>query len=293
MYHKQVRRRRVVLVVLVIVSLVMISTTFSEAESGPMHSLQRGVSAVLSPIEEGASRAFKPFRDIANWTGDVLSARGDNERLRRELADARRQLAQSQTAARDSAELRRLVGLPRREGFPQGTEPVAARVSARSPTVRHSSIQIDKGRSEGVRVDQPVVTGDGLVGRVASVSRGTARVTLITDASSAVSAQIVPDGASGILKPAVDNPEDLQLDFVEKRNIRDGQTVITSGFRSGRLSSLFPRGIPIGRVTRVDPDELELYQRVHVRPFADFRRMEFVQVLTSKPDTERAQVPSP
>ena len=294
MYDRQVvRRRRAALAVLVALSLVLLTAYFGESPSGLLHGIQRGAQEVLAPIEEGASRAFKPFRDIANWTGDVLSARGDNERLRRELADARRQLAQSQTAARDSAELRRLVGLPRREGFPQGTEPVAARVIARSPTVWHSSIQIDKGRSEGVRVDQPVVTGDGLVGRVASVSRGTARVTLITDASSAVSAQIVPDGASGILKPAVGNPEDLQLDFVEKRNIRDGQTVITSGFRFGRLSSLFPRGIPIGRVTRVDPDELELYQRVHVRPFADFRRMEFVQVLTSKPDTETVQVPSP
>ena len=294
MYDRQVvRRRRAALAVLVALSLVLLTAYFGESPSGLLHGIQRGAQEVLAPIEEGASRAFKPFRDIANWTGDVLSARGDNDRLRRELADARRQLAQSQTAARDSAELRRLVGLPRREGFPQGTEPVAARVIARSPTVWHSSIQIDKGRSEGVRVDQPVVTGDGLVGRVASVSRGTARVTLITDASSAVSAQIVPDGASGILKPAVGNPEDLQLDFVEKRNIRDGQTVITSGFRSGRLSSLFPRGIPIGRVTRVDPDELELYQRVHVRPFADFRRMEFVQVLTSKPDTETVQVPAP
>jgi rod shape-determining protein MreC len=58
--------------------------------------------------------------------------------------------------------------------------------------------------------------------------------------------------------------------------------VITSGFTSSQGESLFPRGIPIGRVTNVDFDELETYQRVHVRPFADLRRVDVVQVLTRR-----------
>jgi rod shape-determining protein MreC len=64
--------------------------------------------------------------------------------------------------------------------------------------------------------------------------------------------------------------------------------VVTSGFRSSKLESLFPRGIPIGRVTRVSTDELELYQLVHVQPFADLRRMDYVQVLTSRGQTQQA-----
>jgi cell shape-determining protein MreC len=62
-----------------------------------------------------------------------------------------------------------------------------------------------------------------------------------------------------------------------------GATVVTSGWRSSRLESLFPRGIPIGRVSRVDSDERELYQRVHLRPFADLRELDMVEVLTSGP----------
>ncbi len=109
-------------------------------------------------------------------------------------------------------------------------------------------------------------------------------MTLITDGSSAVSAEIMPVGSNGILRPAVGDPNDLQLDFVERgRLIRKGQVVVTSGFRSGRLESLFPRGIPIGTVSSVSPNEIETYQRVHVRPFADFRRIDYVQVLTSRP----------
>jgi rod shape-determining protein MreC len=71
--------------------------------------------------------------------------------------------------------------------------------------------------------------------------------------------------------------------------------VVTSGFRSSGVESLFPRGIPIGRVTKVDLGEVELYQRVHIRPFADLRRIDFVQVLTSRGRTaqEQAGVPTP
>ncbi|HKR99982.1 MAG TPA: rod shape-determining protein MreC, partial [Candidatus Dormibacteraeota bacterium] len=115
-------------------------------------------------------------------------------------------------------------------------------------------------------------------------------VTLITDESSAVSAEVMPDGSSGIVKPQVGNPDDMLLDFIQKgANITKGMTVVTSGFRSGKLDSIFPRGIPIGRVTKVGPGELDLYRRVHLKPYAQLRRMDFVQVLTGEPQ-QRAQV---
>jgi rod shape-determining protein MreC len=175
------------------------------------------------------------------------------------------------------------VGLQRLEGFPQGTKPVTARVIARSPTVWFSSVKIDKGSDDGVRADQPVIASGGLVGKITSVSGGSAQVTLLTDASSAVSAQVMPEGANGIVKPEVGNPRDLLLDFVEKgRRVTEGTTVVTSGFTSSRVESLFPRGIPIGTVTEVDLDEIELYQRVHIKPFADLRRLDWLQVLTAR-----------
>jgi rod shape-determining protein MreC len=156
-------------------------------------------------------------------------------------------------------------------------------VIARSPTVWFSSVKIDKGSNDGVRLDQPVIASGGLAGKITSVSSGAAQVTLLTDASSAVSAQVMPDGANGIVKPEVGNPRDLLLDFVEKgRRVTEGTTVVTSGFTSSRVESLFPRGIPIGTVTEVDLDEIELYQRVHIKPFADLRRLDWLQVLTAR-----------
>jgi rod shape-determining protein MreC len=169
-------------------------------------------------------------------------------------------------------------------------------VIARSPTDWYSTIQVDKGRGDGIRADQPVITGDGLVGKVLSVTSGTATITLITDGSMAVSSEVMPVGALGTLRPAVGDPNDLQLDFLRKgRLIRKGQVVVTSGFRSARLESLYPRGVPIGTVKSVSPNEIETYQRVHVQPYADFHRIDYVQILTARPagTAQASLVPGP
>ena len=294
--RKVIRRRRAVLAALVVLSLILLTGYFGEAGGGVLHGISRGAQEVLKPIEKGASTAAKPFRDLFNFFGDAFGAKSDNKKLKRELARARRQLAAAQTAVRDNEQLRALANLPQRPGFPQGTEPVTARVIARSPTDWYSTIQVEKGRGDGIREDQPVITGDGLVGKVSSVTSGTATITLITDGSMAVSAEVMPVGANGTLRPAVGDPNDLQLEFLRKgRLIRKGQVVVTSGFRSGRLESLYPRGIPIGTVKSVSPNEIETYLRVHVRPYADFHRIDYVQVLTARPaGTQQASlVPAP
>jgi rod shape-determining protein MreC len=274
-----VRRRRAVLAVLVALSIVMLTGYFGESTGGPLHRFQSGVQTILSPIEEGASRAFKPVRDLFGWFGDVFDAKGENKTLKKELADTRSQLAQAQTLSRDDAQLRKLVQLDSSTGFPQ-TRRVTGRVIWKSPTAWYSTLEIDVGRGDGVKLDQPVVTGDGLIGKITEVTGGTAIVTLITDSDSSVSAQIEPDGANGIVQPQVGDPGSMQLKFIQKGHpVKQGATVVTSGFASGNLTSIFPRGIPIGEVTKVKSDELELYRQVEVKPFADFRRIDYVQVL--------------
>jgi len=293
---KVVRRRRAALAVFVGLSLVMLTAYFGESGGGVFHTLQRGTQEALAPFETGAGRALKPFRDLFGWFGDTVDAKDENDRLEGEVEALRKRVAEADTATRDVRQLRGLVKLSRQEGFPQGTEPVAARVIAHSPTVWYSTVKIDKGSGDGVKEDQPVIAAGGLAGKVTRVTGGTSEVTLITDASSAVSAQVMPNGANGVVKPELGKPEDLLLDFIEKgRRVTKGTTVVTSGFTSSKVESRFPRGVPIGRVSRVDLDEVELYQRVHVEPFADLRRIDVVQVLTSKgsPDEQQAEVLAP
>ena len=286
---KVVRRRRAALAVFVGLSIVLLTAYFGESPGGVLHALQKGTQEALAPVETGASRALKPVRDLFGWFGDTLDAKDENEELRNEVELLRGQVAQAQTAKRDAEQLRGILELRDQPGYPQGTNPLTARVIARSPTVWYSSVKIDKGSGDGLRENQPVVAASdddsgtpsgGLVGKVTRVTGGTAEVTLITDASSAVSAQIMPEGASGVVSTELGKPDDLLLDFIERdRRVTEDTTVVTSGFSSGRLESLYPRGIPIGKVTRADLDEVELYQRVHIEPFADLRHFDYVQVL--------------
>jgi rod shape-determining protein MreC len=288
---KVIRRRRAALAVFVALSIGMLTIYFGESSGGVFHTLQRGAQEAFAPFETGASRAFKPARDFTGWIGDTFEAKGENEDLRAEVEDLRAQLAEAETARRDVRELRGLVGLTDADGFPQGTEPITARVIARSPTVWYSSLKIDKGSGDGIREDQPVIASKGLIGKVTSVTGGTAEVRLITDASSAVSAQVMPSGAPGVVRPFVGKADDMLLDLIENgRRVTEGTIVATSGFTTGEVESLFPRGIPIGRVTRVDDEELEQFQRVHITPFADVGQIDVVQVLTERGVSQQAGV---
>lgn len=153
---------------------------------------------------------------------------------------------------------------------------------ARSPTVWYSTVTIDKGTSAGLRVDDPVVAAEGLAGRVSATTKGTAQVTLITDPESAVTGRVLPAGASGVIEPTVGDPGKLQLNFVQRgKEIHENEMVVTAGFASQELDSLFPPGIPVGEVTDSSLEEQQAYQRVDVSPYADLRDMEMVQALVS------------
>ena len=287
--RKVVRRRRAALAVFVALSIAILTAYFGESSGGLFHTLQRGAQEAFAPVETGASRALKPPRDFFGWAGDTIDAKKENKDLKRDVQDLRTRLAAAETELRDNKEVDALTALRRENYFPDATAPVTARVIARSSTVWYSSLKIDKGSSDGVRIDQPVIAAGGLVGKTTSVTSGTAEVRLITDGQSGVSAQVFPEGVTGVVRPEVGNPDDLLLEHVESgRRVTENTLVITSGFTSSRTESLFPRGIPIGRVTKVDLDELETYQRVHVKPFADMRRIDLVQVLTRRGVAQQA-----
>ena len=292
MYDKKVvRRRRAVLGVLVALSIFLLTVYFGENGGGILHGVQNGTSAAFSPLEKGVSIVFKPVSNFTHWTGDVFHAKKENKQLKKQVQELRTQLAQAQTAQRDTAELGGLASLTRGASFTQGSKLVSARVISRSPTVWYSNVVINVGTGDGVHIDDPVITAGGLAGKVSSVTGGEATGTLISDESSAVSAEVMPDGSNGIVRPEVGNPNDMLLDYIAKgAKIRKGDSVVTSGFTSSKLDSLFPRGIPIGKITKVSPSELEQYQRVHMQPYADLRRMNYVQVLTGNAEEQRAQV---
>ena len=282
MYDKSVRRRRITVALLVACSLLLLTAYFGESAGGGLHSVQRGVLEVVSPIQDGASRALKPVRDLVGWFGDTVSAKGDNSKLKKQVEGLRAEAVANAAAARENQQLRNLLSLDQ-SGL-SAAKPVTARVIFQSPTIWYATIGIDRGTGDGVRVGQPVVTGDGLIGQVTTAASNSSVVTLITDSSISVPARVneLP-GVTGVVQTGSGSPDDLRLKFTDGRKdvVKPSDTIITAGTApdAGRFTSLYPPNIPIGRVTRVD-DAGSDNPQIHVRPFADLRHVEFVQVLT-------------
>ena len=282
MYRKQVRRRRAVLALLVISSFVLLTITYGQ-QSGR---LQRSVSTIFSPLQDAADRALKPARDLVDWFDKTFDARGENSRLKDELMKTRELAVGGQAALQENEQLRKLLELDHGPALAASAyKEVTGRVIARSPSLFNSTVTIDLGSGDGVHADDAVMSGDGLVGRVASVEGGSSQVTLITDSASAISAKVVPSGVQGVIRPDLGDPEDLILDYIDStETIGVGQPVVTSGWRAQGLASLFPPNLPVGEVTRASIVEQEASQQVRLRPYADLADLDIVQVLTGGPE---------
>jgi rod shape-determining protein MreC len=280
MHDRAVRRRRAVLAALVTASLILLTAYFGESQDGRLHSAQRGALGALSPIQEGASRVLKPFRDLFGWFGDTIDAKGQRDRaeaerdsLRTQLADAKNRLrvAEQQAQIND----RDTIGGMSRYG------PVDARVYLHSPSSWYQSLQINKGTSDGVKVGDPVINGAGLVGKIETAWGGGAVVTLITDPEFATGGITADSKEPGSVVPAVGAPGDLLFKFVDNANkVRKGELVYTAGTISSRLESRYPPAIPIGTVDRIDIGDGELDRRIHIKPAADLVHVDRLQVLT-------------
>jgi rod shape-determining protein MreC len=278
-YRKQVRRRRAVLALLIVGSFALLTLTYGQGSNG----LQRGVTAVFAPVSSVLDRALKPARDLINWVDETFDARGKNHQLEDEVNALRKEVVGAKAALAENKELHELLKFDKSGAIPEGTEPVTGRVIGLSPTVWFSTVMIDVGSGEGVTTGDPVVNGEGLVGKVTAVTGSTSKVTLISDHSSAVAVRVVPAGVQGIVKPTVGEPNHLVLSFLNSdKNIHKGESVVTSGWQSEEIGSRFPPNIPVGEVTKATIFEQEAQERSVVRPYADLRNLNTVQVLTEE-----------
>jgi len=266
--------------VLVLISLVLITLSFRSGEDGPLTGVQSAGSTALRPFAVGFERVAQPFRDVYGWADSLLDARSEAERLRAENRELIQRAIQSDFALQENDYLKRLLRYLDGPRFPHDFAPVAAEVIGRPAGAFTQAIVVAAGSSNGVRVNDPVVTADGLVGLVTRVTPDTARVQLLTDEEAAVSAVDLRTSAPGVVLHARGTRETLVLDRVRKQDvIKVGDEVVTAGWRASGLSSLYPKGIQIGRVTSVGQTDTDLFQQVQVDPFVDFGSLDAVLVL--------------
>jgi rod shape-determining protein MreC len=283
-----------VLALLVVVSLILLTAYFGESPQSPLHSVQRGIVQVFSPVQAGASKVLSPVRDVANWVSDTLRAKSNVDKLRQQNRKLTAELATLKTEQLQNAQLTAEVGLDQSVGV-RNYHPVGANVIGRDPTLWYQQVEIDAGSGEGIEQGDPVLADGGLVGDVKTVDASVAIVTLITAPSYGAAAQVTDHaGDTGILAPSVGNPNQLLLqDLPGRAQVAQGDLVVTAGFKSGSLTSLYPPGLPIGTVGSVNQNQLYNNNEVPVSPTADLRHFSSVQVLTRPHAANvRAQVPA-
>jgi rod shape-determining protein MreC len=268
---------------LVLLALVLMSLSFRSESDGAVNGVQSVGASVLRPFAVGLERVAQPFRDGYNWVDGLFGARSEAEKLRAENRELRQRVVQNEFAHQENTYLRSALNYRDGPRFPDDFHAVTAEVIGRPAGAFTQAIVIAAGSSDGVRVNDPVVTVDGLVGLVTRISPHTARIELLTDQEAAVSAVDVRTSTPGIVRHARGTRETLVLDRVRKEDvIKIDDEIVTAGWRAGGLSSLYPKGILIGKVTSVGQTDTDLYQQVQVDPYVDFGSLDAVLVLVPK-----------
>lgn len=226
------------------------------------------------------NRGLKPVHDLVNWFDKTFDAKGDNNELAAKVQAVRRQAVAGQVARAENAELRSLVRFDNSGALPPGLL-VTGRVIVRSLEDPYSFLEIDRGAADCVTTGDVVFNGYGLVGKVDRVSQHTARVRLVTNPTSAVSAKGEPSGFRGLVVPDARGSGSLILKFINQtRSLHAGQEILTSDWHSREFPSGFPANIPIGRISKVSLSRLDATGSVPIKLYADLDNLELVQILT-------------
>ena len=274
--YGRVRSTRLLVVGLLVASLVTITLDARGGDRGPLATVGRTFAAVVGTLQEGVATVFRP---IGSFFTNVFRAGALAERVRvleQEKAGLQSQLSEVATLRAENAEYERILGL----GEELGLDQIGAAVVGESTGNLEWSVVINKGSDDGVVVDMPVVGAEGLVGRVIEVYQSQAKVMLIIDPESKVTARLSATREQGLI--VGQREESLRLDLVApETEIVPGEIVETSGYQlAAGFEGLFPPGIQIGQVERVEPSDDGINVHVLVRPNVDFSRLDRVAVVT-------------
>ncbi len=275
-------RRRIIVVVLVLLSLALLTVSFRESSNGPLHRFQGYGSAVTKPFQVVADRIAQPFEDAYGWIHGMLRAKDENKKMHQELENLRQQRARQKNAEAEVKRLEALLNYEHSSRFPEDYLKVNAEVVTPATGAFEQTIVIAAGQNRDIRVDDPVVVGDGLVGRISQVGPTTSKVTLLSDPGFAVSARDLRTGVEGIVRHQATGSALILDDVKIEKQVREGDSIITSGWRRPDLSSLYPARISIGRISSFSQSDVDPNKRIQVEPSVDLSSLEAVVVLIAK-----------
>jgi len=272
------QRSRFVLVGLVLAHLAVISHQVDGG--GGVSLLQRALLLLLSPLQRAVGSVVVGAAEVWRGWGFHRETYEENRRLEARLRELETELLARSNQAREADRLRELLEL--RRALP--LETIAAQVVGKGDSVPwFRTLTVDRGESDGVALNAPVLSANGVVGRVFAVGPHAARVQILLDRDAAAGVMVersrVPGVVAGQVSGAGSGPEDLLLKYVPGRaDVVVGDVIVTSG-----LDRIYPKGLVVGRVRYVGTGS-GLFRDIRVEPSARFDRLEEVLVVRRAPE---------
>ena len=232
----------------------------------------RQFSSVLVEFQTWVSTRYRGIQDFVTAPRDIISLRARNAKLEADVSQLQAQVIGLQQRVSQTDILAALVDFSR--SSPENTYKAAA-VIGRDPSPFLHYIIINRGSNSDIRRGMPVVTNQGLVGRVDAVIADAARVQLITDPASVINVHLQNAETDAMLSGSVTG--DVSLDMISQdASVEPGDIILTSGLGGG-----YPSDLIIGQVVTMRTIEFELFQQATVQPAVDFTRLDIVLVITN------------
>lgn len=277
-----VRYRRALILSTTLVLAFLLMTLQVRHDRAVVSFTRQAILFALSPVLKVASVTTGSVMQVWQDYVDLRALREENHRLTRDAAVLKRRISQLEEQALETLRLQRMLAL--REN--QSTGFVAARVVGKDATSWFKTLLVDQGSLAGVRRNLPVVSPDGLVGRVVEVTPTTAKVQLVTDPMSAAGVLIQRTRVTGIVSGNLGSGLRIRYLPLLADVVADDE-VVTSG-----MGGVFPKGIPLGRITAVERKSGALFQEAVLTPAVDLSRLEEVLILAESGGREGVETGS-
>lgn len=265
--------RAKLLLIFVVIIAIAGSIHFTSSSRSQVTVFEQTVRDILAPIQTLFMRVSRSVNSLLTSIGRIGSLQEENAKLRAQVLDLQQQVYQLAEYKRENEWLREALEFKKQEAY----QMQVCEVIGRSPTNLFSSVTINRGRNHQVTQGMAVMSGNGVVGTVQSVTATTASVILATDPRSAIGGMVQDSGDLVLVEGDPDYSGMLLAKPLSKDvELEVGDVLVTSG-----LSQYFPKGMPIGEVVEIIPSRYQLSFTAYVRPFVDFSRLEYVFVLLS------------
>lgn len=270
----RIKKYRTPLVFLIIVVLLLVSVRMTGFERPRLSQGEALFRNFLTPLQSGVMVIVQKTDNFMSQVLAFTKLQKENERLRKEVDRLTAENNLLVETRQENARLQKLLGLENIIGNQFSL--TAARVTARDLGSLRQTLTINKGAKDGIKKDMPVINEEGLVGRIINVTDSTSEVLLIIDREGAVGAMVQQTRVPGVVEGLGPNSDKLQMIHIAiDAPVSVNQVIITSGY-----GGKFPKGLRIGYVMEIIPEENGLMKRGVVHPFVDFDRLEEIMVIT-------------